>query len=386
MSHPAADPAEPARHLRFHHRLAEIDAAEWNGLLGTAPMFMRHEFLNAMETTGCVAPATGWEPRHAALYAGERLLAAMPLYDKYHSWGEFVFDWAWANAYERAGLAYYPKCVSAAPFTPAAAPRLLGAADDAAALLARVLEDCAAAGRSSLHLQFVDAATLQHCRDAGLKIRKDCQFHWRNRGYASFDEFLGQFSSAKRKKVRRERRRVREHGVTFRHLGGADMDEARWALAWALTRRTFNARGNEPYLSLEFFVEAARQLPQAFHVIFAEFEGQPIAAAVCLRDRDTLYGRYWGALARFHSLHFETCYYQGIDFCIEAGLATFEPGTQGEHKISRGFLPVETYSAHWLNDPRFADAIEDYLERESDHIERYIEAVHEHTPFRTAAE
>ena len=375
-------------HIEFHDRIGAVDPAGWDQLAGTAPPFLRHAFFAALETSGAVGDAAGWQPLHATVSTGNgELIGAMPLYIKYHSWGEFVFDWAWADAYQRAGLAYYPKLVSATPFTPASGPRMLLAERDdrdavASALLAAIESLAAENDISSLHVQFVDAPGLADCRERGYVVRKDCQFHWQNRGYESFAEFLGGFSSAKRKKVKRERRRLAEAGIDFEHVGGnairpGDIDDA-----YRLTRQTFIVRGREPYLNARFFEEVSATLPGTLRFVFARHEGRRIAAAIFYQSGDALYGRYWGSEGDYHSLHFETCYYQGIEIAIAERLGRFEPGTQGEHKISRGFLPVETYSAHWLSHPAFADAIGRYVEREGEHIDDYVAAVHDHSPFR----
>ncbi len=367
--------------------LAEVTAPEWNALNPAGYPFLRHEFLNAAEITGCVSPETGWQPRHLLGRDDTgRLVAAMPLYEKTHSWGEFVFDWAWASAYGRAGLPYYPKLVSAAPFTPATSHRILcpeaGRAEATAALVEAALALAEESEQSSLHIQFPRDDELPALEQAGLKLRKDCQFHWHNRGYADFDEFLQQFSSRKRKKARRDRRAVAEQGIRFRWLRGEDMTAELWRVVYALISATFMRRGCMPYFSLEFFRSLGEDLPGNVLVVLAEMRGRTVAAALCFVGADRLYGRYWGSDGHYDALHFETCYYQGIEYCIEHGLAVFEPGTQGEHKISRGFTPVPTWSAHWLAHDRFFDAIGRYLEEEQLHIERYIETVDEHSPYR----
>ncbi|UCG71962.1 MAG: N-acetyltransferase [Chromatiales bacterium] len=365
-----------------------ITAAEWNALAGTDQPFVRHEFLAAMEHTGAVGPGTGWQPCHLVVRdEQDRACGAMPLYSKTDSWGEFVFDFAWADAYRRAGLHYYPKLVAAVPYTPATGPRLLTAGSDdaaavAAALLAGARRLAAEQQASSLHLLFPPGEELAVLKEHELLLRKDCQFHWHNAGYSDFGEFLGTFTAAKRKKVNRERRRVREAGVRFRVLSGADVNPDMWQQIMPLYAASFWRRGREPYLSGDFFLEIARTLPDHLVIILAEFGGEPIAVALCFRSADTFYGRYWGSSGRYHSLHFETCYYQGIDYCIAHGLQHFEPGTQGEHKISRGFVPTETWSAHWLSHPQFAAAVDDYLERERDHIDDYMAVVRNHVPYR----
>lgn len=372
--------------LTVHDAIADIAAAEWNAVAGDEYPFLRHEFLLAAEQTGSVSADAGWIPRHLTVEKDGTLLGAMPLYEKDHSWGEFVFDWAWARAYEHAGLPYYPKLVSAVPFTPAPSRRLL-LAENAGADVARVLIDGAIAlaektGCSSLHILFPLEDELPLFRDAGLRVRKDCQFHWENRDYADFDAFLQTFTAVKRKKARRDRRRVSEAGIQFRRLRGADLDKDTWETVFRMISITFMRRGSLPYYDLDFFLRIAAALPDNILVILAEQDGQPIAAAVFYESASTLYGRYWGSTGYHNALHFETCYYQGIEYCIDKGLQRFEPGTQGEHKISRGFAPVYTWSAHWLAHPEFLSAIGDYLEEEGHHVDRYVDAVDSHSPYR----
>jgi predicted N-acyltransferase len=369
-----------------HDSIAEIDSDAWNALVGPDYPFLRHEFLELAETTGSVSPNAGWTPRHLAVYEGSNLRAAMPLYEKSHSWGEFVFDWAWAQAYQRAGLEYYPKLVAAAPYTPAPSTRLLRAQsgdDEAAAVLIESATSLAAeTGCSSVHILFPTPEEVPVLERHGLLVRKDCQFHWQNRGYRDFDEFLATFTSAKRKKARRDRRRVTEAGIRFRRLRGHDMSSEDWSVVYGLIARTFMLRGSLPYFNQAFFEGIGRRLQRNILVILAEKEGRPIAAAIFYESDRALYGRYWGSDGHYDALHFETCYYQGIDYCIETGKALFEPGTQGEHKIARGFSPVTTWSAHWLAHPEFAGAIERYLDEEGRHIERYIDIVDAHTPYK----
>lgn len=374
--------------IQVARSLAEVPAADWNSLRGTEYPFLRHEFLLALEETGCVAPATGWTPCHLLLReAGGRLIGGMPLYSKTSSFGEFVFDWAWADAYRRAGLRYFPKLVSAVPFTPATSPRLLHAPDHSPgevgrALLAGATEVARQVEASSVHVLFPAAAENPLLAEAGFLPRKDCQFHWTNRGYADFDAFLEEFTAEKRKKARRERRRVAEAGISFLRLGGGEIDGALWQKLMPLYASSFWRRGREPYLNEAFFRRISTVLPDNVLAIVAMLRGEPVATALCFRSADTLYGRYWGSEGEHHSLHFETCYYQGIEYCIEQGLRSFEPGTQGEHKISRGFVPTETWSAHWLSHPQFAAAIDNYLDRERAHIDQYIEAAGDHVPYR----
>jgi len=375
--------------VTVNNSMSDISCDDWNRVAGDDYPFLRHEFLQLAEQTGCVSPDAGWSPRHLTIRDGNKLRAAMPLYEKIHSWGEFVFDWAWANAYDQAGLNYYPKLVSAIPFTPAPSSRLLLADKDdseaAAALLRGAIELATASNCSSLHLLFPTESDLPHLENAGLLIRKDCQFHWHNNDYSSFDEFLDTFTSVKRKKARRDRRRVQESGVTFRRIRGADIDVETWSVVYRLISRTFMIRGSMPYYDEAFFRGLSDQIPAGILVVLAEIDSVTVAAAVFFESDTRLYGRYWGSDGHYDSLHFETCYYQGIDYCIASGKQIFEPGTQGEHKISRGFSPVSTWSAHWLAHPQFSNAIEEYLNEEGKHVDRYIDAVDSHTPYKIQA-
>ena len=316
--------------------IEEIDARDWNTLVGDSYPFLRHEFLLAAEETGCVSADSGWSPRHIALLdEREKLLGAMPLYEKTHSWGEFVFDWSWAQAYQQAGLDYYPKLVSAAPFTPAPSGRLFVSQQELRPILVQAaLAYAKECDHSSLHVLFPREDELGVLEDTGLKLRKDCQFHWHNHNYRSFDEFLAGFSSKKRKKARRDRRHVAEAGIRFRWLTGRELDSAIWADVYQLISLTFLRRGSMPYFSFDFFVEVSKRMPDNILVVLAEQNRQPTAAAVFYVSDAVLYGRYWGCDTQYNALHFETCYYQGIDFCIANGKKIFEPGTQGEHKIS----------------------------------------------------
>jgi predicted N-acyltransferase len=320
------------------------------------------------------------------LHENGKLRGAMPLYEKSHSWGEFVFDWAWAEAYQRAGLCYYPKLVSAVPFTPASSSRLLlmDAADQQGAklLLRAAIRIAEERQYSSLHVLFPTDIDLQICRDLQLHVRKDCQFHWHNRHYGNFDDFLRTFSAPKRKKVRQDRRRVSDAGITFRRLHGGDMSPSDWRRAYELISVTFLRRGAMPYFDLNFFCAIGRCMPDNVLVVFAERAGRAIAAAVYFESADRLYGRYWGSDGKYDALHFETCYYQGIEYCIENGKSVFEPGTQGEHKIARGFSPTTTWSAHWLRHPEFFSAVGAYISAESRHVERYMQSVSDHSPYR----
>jgi predicted N-acyltransferase len=368
-----------------HTTIAAFDAAAWNSLVGDDP-FLRHEFLSALEESHCVGEATTWQPFYLVARDERGLAGALPLFIKYDSHGEFVFDWSWADAYERLGRNYYPKLVAAVPFTPATGRRLL-LRDTGDAATAQFLLDAARGaaleiGASSLHVLFPTEHEREAFDRAGLLPRKSCQFHWANDGYASFDDFLSRFSADKRKKAKRERRRVAEAGIVFEHLRGDEPSAADWDAIIEFYSRTFWVRGREPYLNREFFARVARTMPANMLLVLARRHGEPIAAAICFRSATTLYGRYWGSAGDFHSLHFETCYYQGIDYCIREELERFEPGTQGEHKVARGFVPTPTWSWHWLKDADFHRAVATYLQRETLHVDAYMHEIGEHVPYR----
>ena len=380
-----------ASRVRLLRSIAEIGASEWNALVGSAGQpFLRHEFLLALEEAGCTTPKTGWTPEHAiARDAAGRLVGAVPLYRKSHSRGEFVFDFSWANAYAQHGLKYYPKLLSAVPFTPVSGARLLAAPSvDAqamrAALIRAVGEHARAERLSSWHVLFPTDSELADLTACGLIPRRDCQFHWFNRGYESFDAFLATFTAEKRKKAKRERRRVAEAGIVFDTRSGGDMDEALWRTVYEFYADTFYRHGHEPYLNLKFFKLIGARMPERLMLKIAREGATPIALAIFFVGDDALYGRYWGAGGNYHSLHFETCYYQGIEYCIEKGLSRFEPGTQGEHKVPRGFVPTLTSSAHYIADERFAAAIRDFAAREAHGVDVYAAAVNEHVPYTKA--
>jgi predicted N-acyltransferase len=365
-----------------HASMANIDAAQWDALTG-GHATLSHALLDAFETSGCVSPESGWQPDHLALYDGERLVAALPGYLKSHSYGEYVFDWAWAEALERTGRAYYPKLLCAVPFTPVPGPRLL--AQDASAravLLDAWLAHARSLGVSSAHLLFPDAAALAAIGSSALMLRESVQFHWHNASYRSHEEFLATLSADKRKKIRQERRRVRDAGVTLRRIDGADISDAELALFVACYRNTYRVRGQRPYLNARFFELLRERTPQSLMLVIASRDGQDIACALNLRDDRRLYGRYWGEMEYVPCLHFEACYHQGIEYAIERGLQAFEGGAQGEHKMARGFTPVRTWSAHWLRDEDFSDAVARYLERERAGIALHINELEERTPYR----
>ena len=366
--------------LRVADSLAGVPAAQWNALAGPNP-FLRHEFLGALGDSGCASARTGWQPQFLLLERDGVLSGAAPLYVKSHSRGEYVFDWAWADAYAQHGLEYYPKLVCAVPFTPVGGPRLLAA--DAGARGALVAAALAAAREfSSLHVLFAPEREARELQAAGMLLRRTVQFHWRNAGYADFEDFLARLSHRRRKTIRQERRRVQEAGVRLRWLRGAQIGERDWAFFHRCYANTYALHGMAPYLNLEFFLRVGASMPEHFLMVLAERRGAPLAAALDVVAGDTLYGRYWGAVEHVPLLHFEACYYQAIEYAIRHGLARFEGGAQGEHKLFRGLLPAESLSAHWLAHPRFARAVEDYLEREALGIARYVNELNEHTPFK----
>jgi predicted N-acyltransferase len=378
------------RPARILESIAQIDARSWNALAGVAQPFLRHEFFLALEESGCAAARTGWTPRHLIVEDANGVpAAAMPLFRKAHSRGEFVFDFSWAGAYAEQGLKYYPKLLTAVPFTPVSGPRVLVAPNvDGKAITKSVVRaalDYARSERlSSWHVLFPTDETAADLDQAGLILRRDCQFHWYNQGYESFEAFLATFTAEKRKKAKRERRRVAEAGIEFDTLHGGDMTASLWDIVYEFYADTFHRHGHEPYLNLDFFKRVSAAMPGELMLKVARVGAEPIAVAIFFVGSEALYGRYWGAGGNFHSLHFEACYYQGIEYCIERKLQRFEPGTQGEHKVPRGFVPTLTHSAHYIADPRFAAAIRDYAQREARGVDNYAAAVNEHVPYHRA--
>ncbi len=386
----AADRNAPRPHLeaRVQPSLASIPAADWNALdLGGVP-FLHHAYLAGLEQHGAVGVGTGWLPCHVVVYAGSTLVGALPLYSKTHSWGEFVFDFSWAEAYTRHGLGYYPKLVSATPFTPATGPRLLVHPQHEADPIRHALLAGARAllaTHSSLHFQFPSDADADWLKAQGLLSRIDCQFHWTHQGYADFDAFLATFTAEKRKKAKRERRRIAEASVVFEWRAGDTLSPALWSQVYALKASTFHRHGHEPYLPQTLFESLGAHSGVVPLVLLAWRHDLLVATAIFFASADTLYGRYWGSSGDYHSLHFEACYYQGIEYCIQHGIRHFEPGTQGEHKVARGFVPTLTHSMHDIKDPRFKEAIAQFLEQERAAVHRYAEAVADHVPYRHTA-
>ena len=366
--------------------LSEIGQPEWDALAAMQDQvnpFLSYAFLHALHESGSASADTGWQPQFLTLYDGDTLAAAMPLYVKMHSYGEYVFDWAWADAYHRNGVEYYPKLLSAIPFTPVTGPRLL--ARDAAARTALIAVLCAtqkASQVSSTHILYPPEDQVQQLADAGFMLRSGVQFHWLNAGYADFDAFLATLEKKKRKNIRAERRKVIDAGITMRRVRGADATDDDWRLFNRCYQHTYEAHHSTPYLNLDFFLRIGRTMPENILLVIAERGGEAIAASMVIHSQETLFGRYWGELEHVPCLHFETAYYQPLEFCIEQKIAVFEGGAQGEHKMARGFLPTKTWSAHWLAHPAFADAIERFLERENGGIEAYIDELNDRNPFK----
>jgi predicted N-acyltransferase len=398
---------------RIHSSLSEIDANQWNGLLAAsdAPTpFMRHEYLAAMQSSGSAVAETGWDAHFVALYSpdGQELLAACPLYLKTHSYGEYVFDWAWARAYQENGLAYYPKATIAVPFTPVPGTRFLCKNGISPAYLLReALKFCEQKEVSSVHTLFASENDQQTATHEKLMLRETVQFHWSNANYQNFDAYLAALAQDKRKKIRSERRKVSDAGITWRWSRGADIGNQDWDFFYICYERTYLEHGNPPYLTREFFRSMQESMPENWLLFIAEHSGRSIACSlIAIHDttnsialcagsmqatsqkgiekvaKKVAYGRYWGAIARVDSLHFEACYYQPLQWCIEHGFDRFEGGAQGEHKMARGLLPIVTRSAHWLAHPQFADAVNRFLEREKNGVGEYVDHLVQRNPFR----
>lgn len=366
-------------------RLRDISAAAVFSDSGNP--FLQQAFLMALEDSGAVGAGTAWDPAHLFFTRDGRPAALLPLYRKLDSRGEYVFDYAWADAYQRYGLDYYPKLVTAIPFTPVPGPRLLLAPGEnlqewLPQVLEAVREECRAEDASGWHALFVPDDWLAAGKSAGLACREGCRFHWTNAGYRDFDDFLQVLTSKKRKDIRRERRLLREQGVECRAVSGRDIDEQLWDFFYDCYVRTYLEHGQRPYLNRRFFRQIAASMPERLSLVVAEDRQGPMASALFFHQGNTLYGRYWGSLRRADGLHFEVCYYQGMELCLRLGLGEFDPGTQGEHKLLRGFAPKPTYSLHWLREPAFQTAIEKFVSEESREMQRYREAAADVLPFR----
>ncbi len=376
--------------LRLGNGIASIDAAAWDACAGDANPSLSHAFLAAMEESGSVGKGTGWRPQPLLLESSDGiLLGAAPLYVKSHSYGEYVFDHGWANAYEKAGGRYYPKLLVGVPFTPVPGPRLLvrpGAeADSNRRLLAEgLIAATKQLGVSSLHVNFAEATDSRVLAEAGLMERVATQYHWQNQGYKTFADFLASLASRKRKMIRKEREAALRSGLAVKRLTGAEITPAHWKAFFQFYIDTSERKWGSPYLTRDFFLRIGETMAERILLVMAEQDGEPVAGALNLIGRDTLYGRNWGSDGAYRFLHFEACYYQAIEFAIERGLARVEAGAQGEHKIGRGYLPVETRSFHYIVDRNFAAAVADFLRREKAAVEAERDALAEYSPFRQA--
>ena len=368
--------------LEIADSLAAVPPAQWDALAGPNPL-LSHGFLHALHESGAACPDTGWAPRYLLLRREGRLAAALPLYLKAHSYGEYVFDWAWADAWQRAGQRYYPKLLSAIPFTPVTGPRLLAAAEEDRRLLARAAMQLASELEvSSLHCLFPTVTEAALLEDEGLLLRRSVQFHWHNQGFHNFEHFLAQMNHEKRKKVKQERRKLREAGVSFARAVGSDITAADWRFFFRCYETTYRQHHSTPYLNLDFFLRIADVMPESLLLVTGWRDGEPLCAALDVFTPEALWGRYWGTTAFVPGLHFEACYYQAIEFCIERGISRFEGGAQGEHKLARGLMPVATLSAHWIADDGFRRAVRQFLSRESAGVAHYVDELREHAPFR----
>lgn len=365
-------------------RLSDLPTQDWDGLVPGDSPFLRHAFLSAMEDSGSLGPRSGWRAEHLLHYENDQLIAALPAYRKWHSYGEYVFDHGWADACRRAGIAYYPKLLIAVPFSPVSGPRLLARrAEDGRELLAALPGYLEAEELSSAHVNFSDpVADELLAEQPGWLQRIGCQYHWQNRGYRDFQDFLDALSSRKRKQMRKEREQVAGQGIDFEWLEGHELSQAQWDFVYACYSNTYEIRGQAPYLTREFFSLVAERMPESIRVVLAKQGSRPVAMAFSLIGGDSFYGRYWGCLAEFDRLHFETCFYQGMEYAIENGIKRFDAGAQGEHKLIRGFEPVITHSWHYLTHPGLREAVADFLEQERAGILAYAEDAKNALPYR----
>lgn len=372
--------------------LAQVDAGQWNALLSpNSTPFLKHEFLSSLEGAACVGEETGWQVAHLIVKdSSSDLVGAMPMYLKQHSYGEFVFDWAWAEAYQQHGLNYYPKCLSAIPFTPVQGSRFLVRSDQNTESIQEVLIDglkeiVIQNELSSIHVLFPADNELKALVEHEFMLRDSVQFHWQNQGYENFEHFLSVLNMKRRKNIRRERAEVSNHGITFSHISGEESSDADWEFFYRCYANTYFEHGSKPYLNPELFKLLVTKMPENLHLIIASKDGSPIASALLIVDKEntTAYGRYWGAIEYVPCLHFELSYYQAIEYCIREGIQTLEGGAQGEHKMARGFMPKTIQSAHWLADQQFSNAVKLYLKREHAGIAAYVDELAEHTPLKS---
>ncbi|MDS1309250.1 GNAT family N-acetyltransferase [Marinobacter xiaoshiensis] len=382
-----SEPAVSSITLEACHALSDIPRETWARLAGTNNPFLRYEFFEALEASQCTSEKTGWKPCHLIFRMNGDIAGVAPAYLKTHSMGEYVFDWAWADAYRRYGMSYYPKLLIAVPFTPSQGPRLLLDPHLRSALYAQGIHDLldtliAKLGAHSWHLLFPNAQDQQLLQHETQLHRIGCQFHWHNNGYACFDDFLGKLTSRKRKSIRKERRQVAEQSITFARFHSQDISDQVLAAFYVFYQATYLKRGQQPYLTRQFFEQMRETMPEHLHVIMAIKDREMIAGALFLTGQDTLYGRYWGCLEEYNHLHFETCYYQGIELAIKLGLKTFDAGAQGEHKLVRGFEPVITHSWHGIAHPGFRDAIDAFTREEAEQVMGYFEEAKTALPYR----
>jgi predicted N-acyltransferase len=374
----------------FLDSITQVPADSWNMLVGSEYPFLQHEFLYALEKSGCTSAQSGWKPKHLLLKnnAG-KLLALMPLYLKNNSMGEYVFDWSWADAYYQHGIEYYPKFVTAIPFTPSAGPRICidpnsNKQEILAAIVTGVQQEALSLQASSWHILFPEKELSDSLLTLSLAQRDGCQYQWFNKSYADFDSFLQTFSSRKRKNLKKERNKIKENNIQFEWLNGNEVSPEQWQLFYKFYQNTYLIRGRSAYLNLPFFLEISRLMPEKILLVLAKKDDAYIAGALSFKDDSTLYGRYWGCDEEWQFLHFETCYYQGIEYCIKHKLQKFDSGAQGEHKIQRGFEPVLTYSNHWISHPQFSAAINQFIKEEKNHLSQYQVLAEKHLPFKKA--
>ncbi len=367
--------------------MSQVDSTSWNQLAGDADPFLRHEFLLALEQSGSVCQKSGWIPAHLLVLDDDSLIAFMPLYLKNHSWGEYVFDHQWAEAYHQQGIEYYPKWLTAIPLTPCQGTRIvikesISSLKVTQALLSFIKQLSEQHNVSSWHCLFPTLQEAELLKSLELSIREGVQFQWFNNHYQDFDAFLQTLNTSKRKMIKRERRRIQEQDIRLLRISGAKVSPLQWQIFYNFYSITYLKKGSQPYLNLAFFQQIAATMGEQLLLVLAFKDDLPIAAALSFIGRETLYGRYWGCDEEYNNLHFETCYYQGLDYCIENGLQRFDSGAQGEHKIARGFEPITTYSAHWLKDHRFAKAIEDFVTEEKIMLTRYKQKASTYLPFK----
>ena len=372
---------------RIVSSLSEVGQPAWDALVQAQPQpnpFLSFAFLHALHESGSASEDKGWQPQYLTLWQSQALVAALPMYAKFHSYGEYVFDWAWADAYRRNGIDYYPKLLSAIPFTPVTGARLM-AHDDAgrAALLDALQALQRNSGLSSTHVLYPTEPEAALFATAGFMLRKGVQFHWQNQGYDTFEQFLSTLEQKKRKNIRAERRKVQEAGISLRQVRGRDASEADLQFFKRCYDQTYREHYSTPYLNLDFFLRIGEHMPDHVLLVIAERDARPIAASLLIYDQRALYGRYWGCIEQHACLHFETAYYQPLEFCIANGIAAFEGGAQGEHKMARGFLPEQTWSAHWLAHPSFSDAVERFLRQEGRGMSAYLDELNERNPFKS---